>query len=118
MKKIILYVFMAITLFAAEPIQYGAYYGDVKEKMSNINNYPDNDVSSAGNVYLYKQKIDLVNYIYDTKIKHIKSGLKSAKSNAIKNKAKYFAIDNVTHQVIITENKVVITTDYNVLSFD
>jgi len=108
----------ASCLFAGEPQQYGAYYGDIKVKVNNYNSYAENDVSSAGNLYLYKQKKDTVNYIYETKVKHITSGLKTAKKFAIKKGSKYFAIDNVTHQVIITDNQVVVMTHYNVLAFD
>jgi len=118
MKKILLGIVIAINLFANEPLQYGAYYGNIKEKISNYNSYTENDVSSAGNVYLYKQKKETVNYIYETKIQHITSGLKAAKEFAILKKLKYFAIDNVTHQVVISENKVVVMTNYNVLAFD
>ena len=118
MKKILFGIIITISLFASDPIQYGAYYGDIKIKMNNYNNYPENDVSSAGNVYLYKQKKDTVNYIYETKVKHITSGLKAAKEFAIEKKAKYFAIDNITHEVILGENKVVVMTNYNVLTFD
>jgi len=118
MKRILLGMVIAINLFASEPLQYGAYYGNIKENIKIYSSYTENDVSSAGNLYLYKQKKDTVNYIYETKIQHITSGLKAAKEFAIKKKAKYFAIDNVTHQVIITENKVVVMTNYNVLAFN
>ncbi len=118
MKKVLLGIIIAISLFASEPIQYGAYYGNIKVKINNYNSYTENDASSAGMLYLYKQKKDEVNYIYETKIQHITSGLAAAKKYAIKNKNKYFAIDHVTHRVIVTENKVIVLTNYNVLSFD
>ena len=118
MKKILWGIMVAGSLFAAEPLQYGAYYGDIKVKVNNYNSYAENDVSSAGKLFLYKQKKDTVNYIYETKVKHITSGLEAAKKFAIKKSSKYFAIDNVTHQVIVTDNQVIITTNYNVLAFD
>jgi len=118
MKKILLGIIVAVNLFAADPIQYGAYYGDIKTKVSNYYSYAENDASSAGSVYLYKQKTSTVNYIYDTKLKHIKNGLAAAKKYAIEQGSKYFAIDNVTHQVIVTEHKVYVLTHYNVLAFD
>ena len=118
MKKILLGVILAVNLFAADPLQYGAYYGNIKEKMVNYHSYTENDVSSAGNVYLYKQKTDTVDYIYKTKIAHITTGLAAAKKFAISKKSKYFAVDNVTHQIVITDNKVVVMTSYNVLAFD
>ena len=118
MKRILLGAIIAINLFAGEPAQYGAYYGNIKISLKNYNNYPTNNASSAGNVYLYKQNKNDVDYIVETKNSHIMAGLAEAKELAIKNKNKYFAIDNVTHQVIATENKVIVSTDYNVLSFD
>jgi len=118
MKKILLGIIVAVNLFAAEPIQYGAYYGNIKVNMKNYNNYLTNDGSSAGNMYLYKQGKSDLDYIAETKQSHISTGLSSAKELAIKNKNKYFAVDHVTHQVIVTENKVIILTNYNVLSFD
>lgn len=118
MTKILLGLLVAFSLYASEPVQYGAYYGNIKEKMTNINSYPENDVASAGTLYLYQQKKNTVDYIYETKIKHLTDALKAAKEYAVKNKSKYYAVDNVTHQVIITENSVVIMTNYNVLSFD
>lgn len=118
MNKILLGLIVAINLFAADPVQYGAFYGDIKYKISNNSSYPENDASSAGNVYLFKQKIDTVNYIYDTKVSHISNGLKKAKAFAIKNKLQNYAIDNVTHQVILGENTVVVLTNFNVLAFD
>jgi len=118
MKKLLALLFITLTLYAAEPVQYGAYYGDIKVKINNYNTYSENDVSSAGKVYLYKQKKEMVNYIYETKIAHIKSGLEAAKELAIKNKNAYFAIDNLTHQVVISENSVVVMSNYNVLAFD
>ena len=86
--------------------------------MKNYNNYLTNNASSAGNVYLYKQNKNDIDYIVETKNSHIKTGLSEAKKLATKNKNKYFAIDNVTHQVIVTENKVIVLTNYNVFSFD
>lgn len=108
----------ASCLFAGDPQQYGAYYGNIKVKINNYNSYAENDVSSAGKLYLYKQKKDTVNYIYETKVKHITSGLEAAKKFAVKKGSKYFAIDHVTHQVSITENQVIVMTNYNVLAFD
>jgi len=67
MKKILLGAIIAINLFASEPLQYGAYYGNIKVNMKNYNSYSKNDASSAGMVYLYKEKKDDINYIYDTK---------------------------------------------------
>ena len=118
MKKILLGILLTLSLFAAEPIQYGAYYGNIKTSMKNYNNYVNNNASSAGNLYLYKQGKSDLDYIYQTKNSHIKTGLDEAKKLAIKHKNKYFAIDHITHQVIITENKVVVLTNYNVLAFD
>ncbi len=118
MKKFLLVAFMAVCIFAGEPIQYGAYYGNIKDKIKNYYSYTENDVSSAGMLYLYKQKKNIVDYIYETKIDHIKRGLEEAKQFAIKKKSKFFAIDNVKHQVIVNENQVIIMTDYNILAFD
>ncbi len=118
MKKILFIMLLAATLFAAEPLQYGAYYGDIKVKMKDYNSYPGNNASSAGNVYLFKQKKNDIDYIFESKQSHINAGLKEAKELAIKNKNRYFAIDNVNHEVIITDNQVYVLTNYNVLSFD
>lgn len=118
MRKIIILVFAVLTLYSAEPIQYGSYYGNIKDKMKDFYSYPENDVSSAGFIYLYNKNIKNVDYIYKTKIEHIKNGLKTAKEYAIKKRKKYFAIDNITHQVVITENQIIVMTHYNVLAFD
>ena len=118
MKKALLIALIVLSVYAEEPQQYGAYYGNIKVTINNYNSYSENDVSSAGNVYLYKQNKDMVDYIYETKLQHIKNGLAAAKKYAVKNKSKYFAIDHVTNEVSITENKVVVMTNYNVLSFD
>jgi hypothetical protein len=118
MKKILLGTIIAVNLLAGEPTQYGAYYGNLKVSMKNYNNYPSSNASSAGYVYLYKQNKNDVDYIVETKTSHIKAGLSEAKKLAVENQNKYFAIDNVTHQVIATENKVIVLTNYNVLSFD
>ena len=118
MKKIVLGMIIALSLYAAEPVQYGAYYGNVKVSMKNYNSYVNNNASSAGVLYLYNNKKSDVDFIVQTKQSHISKGLKEAKELAIKNKNKYFAIDNVTHQVIVTENKVIVLTNYNVLAFD
>ena len=118
MKKILLGIAITISLFAAEPIQYGAYYGNIKVNMKNFSHFVTYDASSAGNVYLYKQSINDIDYILQTKESHIKNGLADAKKLAIKNKNKYFAIDHIVHQVIVTENKVIVSSNYNVLSFD
>lgn len=118
MKKILLVIAITISLFAAEPIQYGGYYGNIKVNMKDYNNYLTSNASSAGKVYLYKQNKSDLDFIVQTKQSHIKTGLDEAKKLAIKHKNKYFAIDHVSHQVIITENQVVVLTNYNVLAFD
>jgi len=118
MKRVLISLFALVTLLSAEPIQYGAYYGDIKVSLKNYNSYVDNDASSAGTLYLYKKDMKVVDYIYKTKIEHIKTGLNSAKKLAEKNGNKYYAVDNITHQVIVTENSVIVLTNYNVLSFD
>ncbi len=118
MKIVLIGMVFVLSLFAGEPLQYGAYYGDIKVSLKNYHSYTENDASSAGNVYLFKQNKDTVNYIYETKIQHIKSGLAAAKKLAKENHNKYFAIDNVTHRVIVTDNQVIVLTNYNVLSFD
>jgi len=118
MKKILLVLILTVGIFAGEPEQYGAYYGNIKTSMKNYNNYLTNNASSAGYVYLYKQDKSDLDYIFQTKDSHIKTGLSEAKKLALKHKNKYFAIDHVTHQVIVTENKVIVLTNYNVLAFD
>ncbi len=118
MKKILLGAVIAVCLFAEDPIQYGAYFGDIKVSIKNYNSYPSANASSAGNVYLYQQNKSDLDYIYETQNQHRKDGLVEAKELATKNGNKYFAIDNMTHQVIVTENKVIVLTNYNVLSFD
>jgi len=118
MKKILLGIVITVSLFAGEPLRYGAYYGNIKVNIKNYNSYPTNKASSAGNVYLYKQNKNDVDFIAQTKQSHISTGLDEAKKLATKNKNKYFAIDHVTHQVAVTESKVIVLTNYNVLSFD
>ncbi|MDY0121216.1 MAG: hypothetical protein RBR54_04670 [Sulfurimonas sp.] len=117
-KKTILGILVATQLLGAEPLSYGAARGDLKFSMQNLSIYPNQSSSSAGNLYLYKNNKSEVTYINETKNDHIISALEEAKQQAKdKNKA-YYAIDNVTHQVIMTENQVVVLTDYNVLAFD
>ena len=118
MKKILLGIIIAVSLFAGEPIQYGAYYGNIKVSMKDYNSYPSHDGSSAGTLYLYKNNKSNLDFISEVKNSHIETGLSQAKELALKNKNKYFAIDHVTHQVVITENSIIVLTDYNVLSFN
>jgi len=118
MKKFLLIIFASVYIFAAQPIQYGAYFGDIKVSIKNYSSYPSGNASSAGTLYLYKQKKNDLDYIYETEQSHRSEGLKEAKELAIKNNNKYFAIDNVSHQVVVTENKVMVISNYNVLSFD
>lgn len=118
MKKVLLGLVIAMSLFATEPVQYGGYYGNIKVSMKNYNNYLTSNASSAGNVYLYNQSKSDLDYIVQTKQSHIETGLDEAKKLAVKHKNKFFAIDHVTHQVIVTENKVIVLTNYNVLAFD
>tara|TARA_R110002033_G_scaffold9973_2_gene32840 strand:- start:1200 stop:1553 length:354 start_codon:yes stop_codon:yes gene_type:complete len=117
MKRILLLLLVCINLMYAEVAFYGAYYGDIKEKITNFNNYPEHGVSSAGKVYLYKNKINSVDYIYNTKVEHINEAIKRAKEFAKEKKYKYYAVDNIHHQIIIDDNTITVMTDYNVLAF-
>lgn len=118
--KIFLVAFLLTSsfAFANEPQFKGAYFGEVKNKMDSWSVYPNNSVSWAGNVYLYKNKIDENTYISDSKDKHITSAISEAKKYAIENKYGKYALGNIRHQVIISENKVMILTDYNVFAFE
>ncbi len=118
MKKMTAAVFFTAVLMAAEPVQFGAYYGDIKVQISNYNSYPNQQARSAGQLYLYKQGKSDIDFIVESKQAHIEAGLEEAKALAKKNGNKYFAIDRVTHQVTVTENSIIVLTDYNVLSFD
>ena len=119
MKKIFLLLLLSLGLYANEPMSFGATYGNIKLPDKRIIvSYPNNYISSAGNVYLYKNKIGKIDFISNKKINHIKIALEEAKKYAKSKSKKYFAIDNLVHDVIINENEIFVITDYNVLAFD
>lgn len=118
MKKIILGVALTMQLFAAEPISFGAAHGDIKFNTPSLLMYPSHTTSFAGNTWMYKNNKDVHTYIAETKADHIVAGLEEAKKYASEKNKKYYAIDNVIHQVIMDESRVIVTTDYNVLVFD
>jgi len=118
MKKIIVMVFLGLNFLYAEPAFYGAYYGNIKENMKTWNNYPNNRISYAGKVYLYKENIKSIDYIVTSKSEQIDAAIKEAKEYAKKNKFTKCAIDNIVHQVIMDENTITIMTDYNVIGFN
>lgn len=117
MKKLLLTILSMGVLFA-EPLYYGAYYGDIKEKMTNWNNYPAQAINSAGTLYLLNNDIKTYQYIIDKKSQHINDAVEEAKKYAKKEKFGKCALDNITHQVIIDESQVIVMTDYNVIGFD
>ena len=97
---------------------YGAYYGDIKDKIENYQHYPDNRANSAGFVYLKNKKISNIQYIVDKKIDQIDAAMRVAKEYANEKKYRKYAVDNIKHQVIFTEKKVIVMTDYNVIVFN
>lgn len=119
MKKVILGILLLTNILMAKEIQFhGAFYGDLKTKMSSWVNYPENDVNTAGTLYLYKNKIEKYKFIYEKKSKHITNAIEEAKKLAKEKKYSKYAVDNIQHQVIISENEVVVMTNYNVIAFE
>ena len=120
MKKL-LFIFFAVLLFAGEgPYNAGAYYGNIKIKIKDIDfySYPSSSYAYAGKLYIYKKKKDIADYILEKKIELMKKALNEAKDYAKEKHKKFYGIDNIRFDVKITENVVYIFVDYNVLAFD
>ncbi len=117
MKKL-LFLFLSMGVLFAEPLYYGAYYGDIKEKMTKWNNYPAQAINSAGRLYLLNNNIEIYQYIIDKKSQHINDAVKDAKKYAKEEKFSKCGLDNIKHQIIMDDNQVIVMTDYNVIGFD
>jgi len=101
------------------PIQMGAFIGQLPLKVdrSKSNGYPEHFGAWAGNLYLYKHKLEIQEWVNKNKTSMIKAALKNAKEYAKSNAYKYFAIDNITFQIIHTENKAELFFDCNIIAW-
>ena len=93
----------------------GAYYGSLPAQVDfdKRDGYPLHYGTWAGNVYLYKQKQEVNEWVGEMKTKMIKEALSDAQAYARKNGYKYFAVDNMRFQVVHTENVVELYFDGN-----
>ncbi len=108
---------VGLQLMAAEPVQMGGYIGSIPANIDfdRRDGYPIHYGMWAGHVYLFKNKIDIADWVGDAKTKMIKEGLKTAKTYAKKRGYKYFAVDNIRFQVVEAENRVELYFDGNVV---
>lgn len=104
----------------SEPVQRGAFLGQLPINIdrSKSNGFPQNFVSWAGNAYLFDKKIKVNTWVSQEKDSMIFLGLKRAKEYAKSEGYKYFAIDNITFQVVHTDSKVELFFDCNVIAWN
>ncbi len=97
----------------------GAFIGQLPANidLSRRNGFPLSYGTWAGNLYLYKNKLEIQEWINKQKIDMIKAALNEAKEYAKSQDHKYFAIDNITFQIIHTENKVELFFDCNIIAW-
>jgi len=102
-----------------EPIQMGAFIGQLPLKVdrSKSNGYPLHYGTWAGNLFLYKKKLEIQEWVNQNKTTMIKAALKEAKKYAQSNTYKYFAIDNITFQIIQTKNQAELFFDCNIIAW-
>jgi len=102
-----------------EPIQMGAYIGTIPNNidLSRRNGYPIHYGTWAGNLYLYKNKLEIQEWVNTNKGNMIKKALNSAKVYAKSEGYKYFAIDNITFQIIHTDNQAELFFDCNIIAW-
>jgi hypothetical protein len=105
----------ATMAMAGDVYRMGAYYGPLPAQIDfdKRDGYPLHYGTWAGNVYLYKQKQEVNEWVGEMKSKMIKEALSDAKAYAKKNGFKYFAVDNMRFQVVHTENVVELYFDGN-----
>ena len=99
----------------------GAMSGNVVQyfpAMEVVSIYPEVATGSAGNVYLYNNNKDAVNYVSENKLKHIDFFLRKAKELALKENARYYAVSNFTTKTVITENQVFIESWADIVALD
>ena len=119
MKKIIMVLLLLVSgLFAVEPLSGGAYFGNINIPTPLNVRYVSNVAESVGITYLYKRKTGIANHIHATKNSHIKIGLKEAKNHAKDENRRYYAIDNITHEITYIEKFIYISTNFNVIAFN
>ncbi|WP_353661634.1 hypothetical protein [Hydrogenimonas sp. SS33] len=111
----------ATTLCAADkaPLRMGAYYGSIPAKIDfdRRDGYPLHYGVWAGNLYLYKQKKEIQEWVGEMKTKMIKEALSDAKAYAKEHGYRYFAVDNMHFQVLHTENRVELYFDGNAVAW-
>ncbi|WP_457596680.1 hypothetical protein [Hydrogenimonas sp.] len=108
-------VMAAGLLMAGEPLRMGAYYGALPAQIDfdDRDGYPLHYGTWAGNVYLYKKKQEVNEWVGEMKTTMIKEALADAKAYAQKNGYKYFAVDQMRFQVVHTDNVVELYFDGN-----
>ena len=98
-----------------EAIRMGAYFGSIPAKIDfdRRDGYPLHFGTWAGNLYLYKQKQEIQEWVGETKSKIIKEALAAARKFAEENGYRYYAVDNMHFQVLHTENRIELYFDGN-----
>ncbi len=121
MKKlvVILGLFFSSALFANEPSFSGAFFSDYPGGVSDKNwiGTMGNKAFSAGNLYLYQNKISSINYITNQKSSTLTQAIEEAKKFAISHGKNFYAVTNLAFQIIQTENTVELYSDYYILAW-
>jgi hypothetical protein len=99
------------------PVQMGSYIGalPLNIPLAKRNGFPMHYGTWAGNLYLYQNKLEIQQWVFNQKQSMIKAALGDAKEYAIKNKFKFYAVDNITFQVLHTESKAELFMDCNII---
>ncbi len=115
---IILGVFFSSISFANEPTFNGVYY-DFPAALASKSwvGYPSNNGTLAGNGYLYQKQINSPTYISSQKDAFISTAREQAKKYAIEMGKNYYAITNLSFQVVRTESTTELYTDYYITAW-
>lgn len=102
-----------------EALRMGAYFGSIPANIDfdKRDGYPLHYGTWAGNVYLFKQKQEIQEWVGETKSQIIKEALAAAKKFAEENGYRYFAVDNMHFQVVHTDNRIELYFDGNAVAW-
>lgn len=117
MKALILLA-VSVMLFAAEPVWYGAAFGNYQGSLNNWKKVPYNTFKWAGKIYLFKQDKDEAQWAVDTKQELMLEAKAFALKLAKEGKAQKYAVDNLRFQVVETENRITVYLDCNCIVGD
>ena len=104
---------------ANEPIFLGVFLGEYPGGLTDKSwiGYPSHNASSAGSLYLYNNESNSVKYITAQKNLFIKQARKEAKELAVSENKRQFAIQNLSFQIVKTEQSTELYADYYVLAW-